>query len=297
MKKASLNLLLVLAFASLTACSGSSTQYVDYLQVDNTPKLDMKAAIYTSTLPSGNTLTITTDQSGTSVFGAYTIKNAAGTILSTGKVANQVTSLALTGYPGSPCPTDAISVVPSESSINVNRDGAVATITGTSCSETLPISRAINKYTPSALTPNVMNSRGVISSANQVLEVSVASGDNVNFVGTITLTNSSLSLSAFGTIVGTITSSSLSPTSGGTVVRIDDPSAYGFVFSRTTNFSGHFFDATDNIQTLVGNVRTTPAPLGGQYFINEIGVQATNNNSVTSVGPVAASAILSYAPQ
>lgn len=279
--------------ATLTACSGSSTQYVDYAPVDNTPKLDMKAAIYQAVLPSGNTLTITTDQSGTAVYGAYTIRNAGGTILSSGKVENLVTSLALKGHPGSQC--DAMSIVPSN--INTNRDGAVANITGISCSETLPISRDINKYIPPALTPNVMYSRGVISSANQVIEVSVASGDNVNFVGTITLTNSSLSLSAFGTIIGTITSSSLSPTSGGTVVRIDDPSAYGFVFSRTTNFSGHFFDTTDNIQTLVGNVRTTPVPLGGQYFINEIGVQATNNSSVTSVGPVAASAILSYTPQ
>ncbi len=282
-----------LFIATLTACSGSSTQYVDYAAVDNTPKLDMRAAIYQAVLPSGNTLTITSDQTGTAVYGAYTIKNAGGTILSSGKVDNLVTSLNLTGYPGSLC--DGMSIVPSN--INTNQDGAEATISGNSCTESLPITRTISKYIPPASTPNVMHSLGVISSANQVLEVSVASGDNVNFVGTITLTNSSLSLSAFGTIVGTITSSSLSPTSGGTVVRIDDPLAYGFVFSRTTNFSGHFFNATDNIQTLIGNVRTTRVPLGGQFFINEIGVQATNNSSVTLVGPVAASAIQSYTPQ
>ena len=282
-----------LFIATLTACSGSSTQYVDYAPVDNTPKLDMKGSIYKIVLSSGNTLTITTDQSGTTVNGAYTVKNPGGTILSRGKIDNLVTSLNLTGYPGSLC--DAMSIV--LSNINTNQDGAVATISGNSCTESLPITRDISKYTPLASTPNLMYSRGVISSANQVLEVSVASGDNVNFVGTITLTNSSLSLSAFGTIVGTITSSSLSPTSGGTVVRIDDPLANGFVFSRTTNFSGHFFDATDNIQTLAGNIRTTRVPLGNQYFINEIGVQATNNSSVISVGPVAATAVQSYTLQ
>lgn len=299
MKKTHQNLAIILFFAALTACSGSSTQYVDYATpVDNTPKLDMKAAIYQAVLPSGNTLTITTDQSGTAVYGAYTVKNTVGTILSSGKVDNLVTRLELVGHPKSLC--DAMSIVPSD--INSNSDGAVATISGISCSETLPIKSAINRYTSPASTPNVMYSQGAINSANQVLEVSVASGDNVNFVGSITLEDRSLPALATGTIVGTITNSSDVPSTNNTVVEINNPTAFGFVFNRTTNFSGHFMALNDNLSAVSGYVRTSLSPLPGQYFINEIGVSVTNNGLVTQLGPVSVPfatfpAMLSYTLQ
>lgn len=286
--------MLILFVASLTACSGGSTQFVDYAPVDNTPKLNMKESIYKVGLPSGNTLTITTDQSGTTVIGAYTVKNAGGTILSSGKVDNLVTGINLTGYPGSLC--DAMSIVPSN--INTNQDGAVATISGNSCTESLPITRSISKFVPPATAR--MFSKGIIS-ANQEVSISVASGDNVNFVGSVTLDDKSLPASATGTIVGTVTNSNTIPSVSNTIVEINNPAASGFVFTRTTNFSGHFLALNDSISAVSGHVRTSISPLANQYFISEIGASVTNINGTAAVlGPVTvpfSSAVQTYTPQ
>lgn len=300
MKKNRLNLMSTLFIATLTACSGSSTQYVDYAAVDNTPKLDMRAAIYQAVLPSGNTLTITTDQpNNTDVYGAYTIKNGS-TIISSGRVSNIVSNLALTGNPGSPCPIEAITIVPISSSINAARDAGNITIAGVSCSESsLPTDKPVNKIIPQ--TAARMFSNGIINTTQDV-SISVASGDNVNFVGSVLLNDRSLPASATGTIIGTITNSNTIPSTINNVVEISDSTAFGFVFSRATNFSGHFLALNDSISAVSGYVRTSLSPLPGQYFINEIGVSVTNNSLVTQLGPVSVPfatfpAMLSYTPQ
>jgi hypothetical protein len=300
MKTTRLNLMSALFIATLTACSGSSTQYVDYTAVNNAPKLDMRAAIYQAVLPSGNTLTITTDQpNSTDVYGAYTIKNGS-TIISSGKVSNTVSNLALTGNPGSPCPSEAISIVPISSSINAARDAGNISIAGISCSESsLPTDKPASKIIPQ--TAARMLSNGVIN-ATQDVSISVASGDNVNFVGSVLLNDRSLPASATGTIIGTITSSSTIPSTINSVVEINDSTAFGFVFTRATNFSGHFLALNDSISALSGYVRTSLSPLPGQYYINEIGISVTNNGVVTQLGPVAvpfaaSPAMLSYTPQ
>lgn len=295
MNRIYLPLLLIITMLSLSACGGNSTQVLDYTPIDNSPKLNMKASIYTALLPSGNILTLTTDQSGTSVRGAYTIKSPTGTIISSGRVENLVTNISLIGFTNSPCPTEAISITPDNRTINATLDSVTAQITGSSCSETLPTTRLLEKTNPLPASA-LMSSRADISS-NQILEVSVKSGDNVNFVGHVTLTNTLLSISATGTIVGTVTTTSSAPASGGIVTRIDDPSAYGFAFTSTTNFSGHFFDSSDSIQLVTGNIRTSPATLPRQYFINEIAVQATNNSVTSPLGPAAAASISNYTIQ
>jgi len=296
MKKNHRKLLLLLITATLAACGGGNTQYVYYSPVDNTPKLDMKAAVYKALLPSGNTLTITTDQSDINVYGAYTIKNGS-TIVSSGKVGNLVTQLSLSGFPGSPCPAEAISVVPVSGSISAARDAANVTISGFSCSEasSLPTTKTISKLSPPATA--YMFSSGAIN-PTQNLSVTVFSGDNVNFVGSLNLVNTSLPATATGTIIGTITNLAAGPATAA-VVDISDPSAYGFVFTRATNFSGHFFALNDNISAISGQVRTTSVPLGGQYFINEVTASVTDNSAANLLGPVAipySSNVASYTP-
>ncbi len=274
MNKICLNLAILLSVATLSACSGSSTQYVDYTPVDNTPKLDMKEAVYQLTLPTGNILTLTTDQSGTSVFGAYTIKNGTG-IVSSGKIENLVTSIALTGYPNSPCPTEALSIQPRSSTLNATRDSASVDISGSSCSEQnlLPTTKVINKFSPPATAR--MASSGVTNDVNKRLSILAVSGDNVNFVGPITLEDTFLQTSATGIIVGTTTDSAAWPVTG-TVVEISNQFAYGFIFTRATNFSGHFFAVNDSISAVKGYARTAPT-LGGQYSVSEISVTATDS--------------------
>jgi len=274
MNKICLNLAILLSVATLSACSGSSTQYVDYTPVDNTPKLDMKEAVYQLTLPTGNILTLTTDQSGTSVFGAYTIKNGTG-IVSSGKIENLVTSIALTGYPNSPCPTEALSIQPRSSTLNATRDSASVDISGSSCSEQnlLPTTKVINKFSPPATAR--MASSGVTNDVNKRLSILAVSGDNVNFVGPITLEDTFLQTSATGIIVGTTTDSAAWPVTG-SVVEISNQFAYGFIFTRATNFSGHFFAVNDSISAVKGYARTAPT-LGGQYSVSEISVTATDS--------------------
>lgn len=274
MKKIFLNLAILLSVATMSACSGSSTQYVDYTPVDNTPKLNMKEAVYQLTLPTGNILTLTTDQSGTSVYGAYTIKNGTG-IVSSGKIENLVTSLALTGYPNSLCPTEALSVQPRSSTINATRDSGSVDITGSSCTEQnlLPTTRVLSKFTPPATAR--MASSGVTNDANKRFTISAVSGDNVNFVGPITLEDTFLQISATATIVGTITDSAAWPVTGN-VVEISNPFAYGLIFTRATNLSGHFFATNDSISSIKGYARTAPT-LGGQYSISEISVTAADS--------------------
>ncbi|HBA71808.1 MAG: hypothetical protein A2X82_19295 [Geobacteraceae bacterium GWC2_55_20] len=274
MKRICLNLVLLLSVATLSACSGSSTQYIDYTPVDTTPKLDMQEAVYQLTLPTGNILTLTTDQSGTSVYGAYTIKNGTG-IVSSGKIENLVTSIALTGYPNSPCPTEALSIQPISSTLNATRDSASVDISGSSCSEgsLLPAIRVISKFSPPATAR--MASTGITNDVNKRLSISAVSGDNVNFVGPITLEDTSLQTSATGIIVGTITDSAAWPVTGN-VVEINNPFAYGFIFTRATNFIGHFFSTSDSISAIKGHARTAPT-LGGQYSISEISVTATDS--------------------
>ncbi|MDO9307797.1 MAG: hypothetical protein Q7V04_01900 [Deltaproteobacteria bacterium] len=274
MNRICLNLTILMSVATLSACSGSSTQYIDYTPVDNTPKLDMKEAVYQLTLPTGNILTLTTDQSGTSVYGAYTIKNGTG-IVSSGKIENLVTSIALTGYSNSPCPTEALSIQPRSSTLNATLDSASVDISGSSCSEgsLLPAIRVISKFSPPATAR--MASTGVTNDVNKRLSISAVSGDNVNFVGPITLEDTFLQTSATGIIVGTITDSAAWPLTGN-VVEISNPFAFGFIFTRATNFSGHFFATNDSISAIKGHARTAPT-LGGQYSISEISVTATDS--------------------
>ncbi len=296
MKKTHLNLVLILFVASLTACSGGSTQFVDYAPVDNTPKLNMKESIYKVLLPSGNTLTITTDQSGTTVNGAYTIRNGAA-IISSGTVSNIVSQITLKGYPGSPCPDEAITIVPTN--INATNSEADITLSGQkSCSESLTTTRSrLSKFVPLA-TARMFSK--VIINTNQEVSISVASGDNVNFVGSVTLEDISLPASATGTIVGTVTNSSTIPSVSNAVVEINNPAAFGFVFTRTTNFSGHFLALNDSISAVNGHVRTSISPLANQYFISEIGASVTNiNGTATVLGPVTvpfSSAVQTYTP-
>ena len=294
MKKLLLTALIFLFVAVLSACSGSSTQNIDYAPTAVGPSgLDMKAAVYKTTLPSGNTLTITTDQSGQNVNGAYTIKNGA-TIVSSGTVGNSVFQLALIGhkYFGSPCPDEAITITIDPSKVNAARNEADITVSGQkSCSESLltPIIRHISK--PATAT---MFSRGTIS-ANKELSISVFSGDNVNFVGSVTLENTLLAISATGTIVGTVTNSGAGPDTA-PVVEINNPLASGFVFTRATNFSGHFFSANDNITNITGQIKT--ASLGSQPSINEISVTVfTDITNALLLGPISSfTASQSYIP-
>lgn len=278
MKKLRLNASLLLCAAILAACSGGSTEYVDYPKPpDNTPKLDMKAAVYQAVLPSGNILTLTTDQfSGTAVYGAYTIKNNDGTLVSSGVVSESVSQLKLIGHKRKFCSDEALLVSVDSTTVNASSDEAYITISGDKiCSGTLPITTPMLIKRPTTAT---MYSRGTIG-ANQELALEVISADNINFVGTLTLNNTSLPVLAKGTVIGTTTTQDSTGDSAadpdvGQVVAINDPLAYGFLFNRVTNFSGHFFYADDSITKITGKVRTTPT---APFYMNEIRVTADDN--------------------
>lgn len=281
MKKLRLNATLLLCAAILSACSGGSTEIVDYsTPTDNTPKLDMKATVYQAVLPSGNILTLTTDQpTATAVYGAYTIKNSDGTLVSSGVVSESVSQLKLIGHKRKFCSDEALLVSVDSTTVNASSDEAYITIRGDKiCSGTLPITTPMLIKRP---TTARMYSRGTVG-ANQELALDVISADNINFVGTVTLNNTTLPAPAQGTVIGTITTQDSTTASAadpdvGLVVAINDPSAYGFIFKRVTNFSGHFFYADDSITKITGKVRTTST---APFYMNEISVAAEDNFTI-----------------
>ncbi len=189
MKKLRLNALLLLCAAILAACSGGSTEIVDYsTPTDNTPKLDMKAAIYKGTLPSGYKLTLTVDQTGTGVAGAYTIKDGS-TIISRGNVSNLITDLELKSD-NSPC-SEGMSAKTS----NVTATSADLEISGFGCTEST-ISQtvkstvvSISKVSP--LADQKLISRGT-TGIGDLISIDLASADDVNFVGSLTISNQAL---------------------------------------------------------------------------------------------------------
>lgn len=282
MKRLQLNATLLLCAAILAACSGGSTEIVDYSKPpDITPKLDMKATVYQAVLPSGNILTLTTDQfSGTAaVYGAYTIKNNDGTLVSSGVVSESVSQLKLIGHKRKFCSDEALLVSVDSTTVNASSDEAYITISGDKiCSGTLPITTPMLIKKPTTAT---MYSRGAVN-ANQELSLEIFSADNINFVGTLTLNNTTLPAPAKGTVIGTITTQDSTTNSAadpdvGLVVAINNPSAYGFIFNRATNFSGHFFYADDSITKITGKVRTTST---APFYMNEISVTAEDNFTV-----------------
>lgn len=301
MKMLQIKALIFLSAAALSACSGGKTEYVDYAPTPAGPTgLDMKAAIYKATLPSGNILTITTDQYDNNVLGAYTIKNGSA-IISSGEVKNLVSQLTLVGhkYFGSPCPDEAISISINPNDVNATRDEADIYISGQkSCSESLTITTPthIKKFTPPVTSK--MASSGIISGTSQKLSITVESGDNVNFVGKITLTNTFLNIFASGTIVGTTTNSGIGPVSGPATTPVTEISnATGFVFDNAFNLSGHFFSVNDNITKISGAIQTTTTTLGTSS-ITGISVKAfTDVVDLHQLDPSPITATLSYTPQ
>lgn len=279
MKKLCLNATLLLCAATLAACSGGSTEIVDYFKPpDNTPKLDMKATVYQAVLPTGNILTLTTDQpTATAVYGAYTIKNSDGTLVSSGVVSESVSQLKLIGHKRKFCSDELLLVSVDSTTVNASSNEAYITISGDKiCSGTLPITTPMLIKRP---TTARMYSRGTVG-ANQELSLDVISADNINFVGTVTLNNTTLPAPAQGTVIGTITTqdsttdSAADPDDVGLVVAINNPSAYGFLFKQVSNFSGHFFYADDSITKITGKVRTTST---APFYMNEIRVTADDN--------------------
>lgn len=278
MRKRLLNIYIFILAATLAACGNGKTEYVYYAPVDNTPKLDMRASIYQGTLVSGYKLTITADQVGTAISGAYTIKDGQ-TIISSGKVSSLVTSLQLT-TDGGPCIAEQMSAVPS----NITASGADLTLSGTGCTEStiaqnITTTTRISKITQTAAMKLI--SQGT-TNASEVILLNIASADNVNFIGSLTLSNQSISTSASGTLVGKIRNGFLTSSSS---VNINDPNAVGFQFDSGSNFSGHFFNANDNITSIGGQIKTAPT-LGGQYFISEIIVTVANNGTTQQLGPI-----------
>lgn len=263
MKKLRLNATLLLCAAILAACSGGSTEIVDYTPDDNTPKLDMKAAIYRGTLPSGYKLTLTVDQTGTGVAGAYTIKDGAA-IISRGNVSNLITDLELKSD-NSPC-SEGMSAKTS----NVTATSADLEISGFGCTEST-ISQtvkstvvSISKVSP--LADQKLISRGT-TGIGDLISIDLASADDVNFVGSLTISNQALQRSASGTIVA----KARNFTNDFAVVNINTLNgANGLLFDRATNFSGNFF--TPNVTKITGQLNTFSNSTSGPFSITGITV-------------------------
>lgn len=281
------NALIFLFVAALAACSGSSTQYVDYAPIDTTPKLDMKAAIYQSTLSSGYKLTITTDQIGTSVNGAYTIKNGA-VIISSGTVSNVITNLTFLADSSSPCTGEQMSALPS----SITTTGADLTLTGFGCTET-PVGKSVATATHvSKITPSAKLISQGTTNANELITISTASADNVNFVGSIAFFNPANSKSATGTIVGT-TQNNVAATR-----NINDADAVVLTFDRVSNYSGNFIDTSAT--RITGQISTTAPTLAGPFTVNGITVTPFNINTAlaafTIIDPTKLQTTQGYSP-
>lgn len=281
MKKLQIKALIFLFSSTLAACSGGKIEYLDYVSTPaGTTGLDMRAAIYKATLPSGNILTITTDQSDNNIFGAYTIKSGS-TIISSGEVKNQVSNISLIAYTNSVCPNEAILIVPSN--VNTARDAAEITISGVSCSEgsQLPATKTISKFVPP--TSATLTAVG----SNQEIQISLISGDNVNFVGSIDFSNTSQKSS--GTIVATANNNS-------SITRnINDLDATGLRFDRVSNYSGNFFGS--NITRISGQISTTAPSLAGPFYANQITVTPYNINTALPSITFSTLTTQSYTPQ
>lgn len=262
MKKLRLNATLLLCAAILAACSGGSTEYVPYGDNDNTPKLDMEAAIYRGTLPSGYKLTLTVDQTGTAVAGAYTIKDGA-TIISRGIVSNLTTDLALVSDK-SPCVAEQLTAKTSNvttisADLAISGFGCTASTTGQKVETTVV---AISKVSP--LADQKLISRGT-TGLGELITVELASADDVNFVGSLKLSNQALQTSASGTIVA----KARNFTEDSAVVNINTINginpANGLLFDRVTNFSGNFF--TSNVTKITGQFNTFSNSTSGPFSI------------------------------
>lgn len=287
MNKFHLNALLFILGIALSACSGDNTQIIDYSLAPVGPSgLNMKAAIYQAILPSGDLLTLTTDQpSGNAVVGAYTIKKTDGTIVSSGKISNLVSSLTLIGHKSKPYSDEAIIISIDPKTVNAARDEAYITISGDKIwSGTLPITTPLLIHKP---VTSRMYSRGIIGS-DQELAVDVVSGDNINFVGSVTLYNNnpSFSSTATGTIIGTATNSGNDPvTSPDIVPVVEIKNSTGFFFSGIRNSSGNFFDASSNITNITGQVLTTT--WGNQSFIRDTIITGVKDGTpIQQLGPI-----------
>ncbi len=90
---------------------------------------------------------------------------------------------------------------------------------------------------------------------SEVVLLNIASTDNVNFIGSLTLFNPSISSSASGIIVGKIKNGFLPNSSS---VNINNTNAVGFQFYSASNFSDHCFNANDNVTSIGGQVKTGP---------------------------------------
>lgn len=285
MKKLRLNATLLLCAAILSACSGGSTEIVDYAPPQEPTGLDMKATIYKVNLPSGNILTLTTDQSGNNVFGAYTIKKTDGTFVSSGTVGNLVSQLNLLPYKylGNPCPNEQMTITIDDNNVNSSRDAAEITISGVSCSEVslLPATKTISKYNPPATA--TMHSQGT-SNIGQELNINLVSGDNVNFVGSVTL-NPLLPDSAKGTIVATATNSGLgNPVKSPNTTPVTEiKNATGLYFTRILNTNGKFF--TVDPTSMIGQIKTVTS--GNQTFMTELLVSSFKDGAPSQqLGPI-----------
>ena len=261
MKKLRLNATLLLCAAILAACSGGSTEIVDYsTPTDNTPKLDMNAAIYKGTLPSGYKLTLTVDQNGTNVVGAYTIKDGA-TIISRGNVSNLTTNFTLESD-RSPC-SEGMSAKTS----NVTTTSADLEISGFGCTSSTT-SQAVNltdvrilKVSP--LAEQKLISRGTTGLGERIT-VELASADDVNFIGSLNISNPSLQTSFSGTIVA----KARNFLDDFAVVNINTP-ANGLLFN-VSDYSGNFF--TGNFTKITGQLNTFSNSTSGPFNITGITV-------------------------
>lgn len=294
MKKLRLNATLLLCAAILAACSGGSTEYVDYAPVDNTPKLDMKAAIYQGILPSGYKLTLTVDQIGTDgVSGAYTIKDGA-TIISRGIVSNLTTDLALLADK-SPCVAEGLTAKTS----NVTATSADLTISGFGCTggttgQAVTTTTSISKVAP--LPAQHLKSQGTTGTGD-LISIDLISADDVNFVGSLKLSNQAQQTSAAGTIVA----KARNFTDDSAVVNINTLNginpANGLLFDRATNFSGNFFTA--NVTKITGQLNTFSNTSSGPFSITGMTVTPVEINTpltALTVDPVSILTIQGYTP-
>ena len=269
MKKLRLNALLLLCAAILSACSGGNTEYVDYAPVDNTPKLDMKAAIYQGTLPSGYKLTLTVDQTGTAVAGAYTIKDGAA-IISRGNVSNQTNNLALVADK-SPCVAEQLTAKTS----NVTATSADLEISGFGCTGGTPgqaVATTIFISKVSPLPARKLGSRGT-TGIGDLISIDLASADDVNFVGSLNISNQALQTSFSGTVVA----KARNFLDDFAVVNINTINAInpvnGLLFDRVTNFSGNFF--TGNFTKITGQLNTFSNSTSGPFSITGMTVTSS----------------------
>jgi hypothetical protein len=168
---------------------------------------------------------------------------------------------------------------------NTTADSADLTITGQNCAGTGISGTTTMRRVNAIATPKIASSVVVDAATAQEIAISVSSADNINFTGTMTLTNPGLSSPATATIVGINTNRATSGPnpSLGVIIQPVTAGGDGIAFD-VKNQRGHFISATDNMTLSQNSVKITESSPGSRkYVISEILVTLLDRNSGTMI--------------